>query len=149
MSICEAVITDNVGQQRSGVCQMLQFFQKELTIMKVRKPFAVLVLIIFLLVVGTVIAYSTGEITNKKNLNSTTTSIITEANEKGRLVLPIEGLIIKGRLVDLEEYTRAATQEDKNEILEKLLNDPNNKIINTEKRTPPSKGGEAVAFIDD
>ena len=117
--------------------------------MKVRKPFAVLVLIIFLLVVGTVIAYSTGEVTNKKNLNSTTTSIITEANEKGRLVLPIEGLIIKGRLVDLEEYTRAATQEDKNEILEKLLNDPNNKIINTEKRTPPSKGGEAVAFIDD
>ena len=92
--------------------------------------------IIFLLVVGTVIAYSTGEVTNKKNLNTTTTSIITEANEKGRLV-------------DLEEYTRAATQEDKNEILEKLLNDPNNKIINTEKRTPPSKGGEAVAFIDD
>ena len=109
MSICEAVITDSEGQQRSGVYQMLQFFQKELTIMKVRKPFAVLVLIIFLLVVGTVIAYSTGEVTNKKNLNSTTTSIITEANEKGRLVLPIGGLIIKGRLVDLEEYTRAAT----------------------------------------
>lgn len=117
--------------------------------MKVRKPFAVLVLVIFLLVVGTVIAYSTGDVINKKNLNPTTTSIITEANEKGRLVLPIEGVIIKARLVDLEEYTNATTQEEKNEILEKLLNDPDNVIINTEKRTPPSKGGEAVAFTND
>lgn len=117
--------------------------------MKVRKPFAVLVLVISLLVVGTVIAYGAGEVTNKKNLNSTTTSIITETNETGRLVLPIEGLIIKGRLVALEEYTHATTQEEKNEILEKLLNDPDNVIINTVKRTPPSNGGEAVAFIND
>ena len=68
-------------------------------------------------------------------------------NKMGRLILPVEGVRIKGKQIDLDEYINAETQEEKNKILEKLLNDPDNVVTYTEKKNPPSTGGEAESKI--
>lgn len=117
--------------------------------MKTRRYLVLACLLVVVLVVGAVIAFTTVSNTNIAELNTETGPVNTTTNGKGRLVLPLEGVIIKGKQSDLEEYINAGTQEEKDKILEKLLNDPDNVVLHTEKTSPPSSGGEAVAMITD
>lgn len=83
--------------------------------------------------------------TTQKEQYSESVSSSVSTTQLDRLVLPLEGVIIKANTNDIEEYINAATQEEKDEILEKLLNNPDNTVISIEKSDPPSAGGDAVA----
>ncbi len=115
--------------------------------MKTRRYLVLASLLAVVLVFGAVIFFTIVANTNVAELNTATGPIHTTTNEMGILTLPLEGVIIKGNQSDLEEYLNAGTQEEKDKVLEKLLNDSDNVVIHTEKKNPPSSGGEAVPMI--
>ena len=112
-----------------------------------RKRYYVLVSLFFItFFVGLIIMFT--QVVNTKYVEgqkSDTGPIVAISNEKGRLILPLEGVIIKGKLDDLEEYSVADSQVEKDRVLEKLLDDPENVVIYIEKTSPPATDGEAVA----
>ncbi|MGI5977600.1 MAG: M56 family metallopeptidase [Candidatus Limivicinus sp.] len=67
-------------------------------------------------------------------------------NEKlGILYLPTEGVGVKALKADIDLWLNAETETEKQDVLEDLLSNPNNRIINIEKKEAPSKGGKAEA----
>lgn len=113
--------------------------------MKLRKEFTVSLLVVAVLVACTILVITRVTTATQEELYSESDSSSTSTTQIDRLVLPIEGVIIKANADDIEEYINATTQAEKDEILEKLLNNPDNTVISIEKSDPPSAGGEAVA----
>lgn len=54
--------------------------------------------------------------------------------EMGILILPTEGVRIHALQVDIDSFKYAETEEEKEKVLQELLNNPNNKIGNDAHR---------------
>ena len=113
--------------------------------MKLRKVFTVSLLVVAMLVACAILVITRVTTSTQEELYSESDSSGTSTTQRDRLFLPIEGVLIKAKADDIEEYINATTQAEKDEILEKLLNNPDNTVISIEKSDPPSAGGEAIA----
>lgn len=65
--------------------------------------------------------------------------------EMGILILPTEGVRIHALQVDIDSFKYAETEEEKEKVLQELLNNPNNKIVEMTPTEEPSKGGSTEA----
>lgn len=65
--------------------------------------------------------------------------------EMGILILPTEGVRIHALQVDIDSFKYAETEEEKEKVLQELLNNPNNKIVEMTPTEAPSKGGSTEA----
>lgn len=63
----------------------------------------------------------------------------------GILILPTEGVRIHALQVDIDSFKYAETEEEKEKVLQELLNNPNNKIVEMTPTEEPSKGGSTEA----
>lgn len=61
------------------------------------------------------------------------------------LILPTEGVRIHALQVDIDSFKYAETEEEKEKVLQELLNNPNNKIVEMTPTEEPSKGGSTEA----
>lgn len=119
--------------------------ERIICIMKSKKPSLMIILLALLLVVGTTTVFAST--TNENNVQPYVENNQEEHlnEEVGKLVLPMEGVIIKGTLADLQKYIHAETEKEKKEVLTALISNPDVTVISISKADPPSTGGGTEA----